>query len=264
MSPAEFLLSKSHSHTVTPIEPDLEVHWKQGSLKFTPFSVNQLVRKLVVVKDHNVTNKFKPKFEGPFVVESVNDNGLTYLIRRVGEYDCVPAHHTQLVKWKDPPDYLQNYAAECLHSLDGHEGESNIGNDKDSSVSGVSWLNLDSSSSNTNSDFSGFSDSDKSLDEPRDVSRERLAVPRSVERIRLPQDRSSLMQPIMPDEFNGDEALPSPVAASGQSCLTGVSRGLNNTGTCNENSALTLPRLDETWDWSSIQESVPSSTKSSR
>ena len=51
----------------------------------------------------------KEKFEGPYVVKKVWSNGLSYLSECVderGNVSEIRAHHNQLRKWREPPEYL--------------------------------------------------------------------------------------------------------------------------------------------------------------
>ena len=57
-------------------------------------------------------NKFRDKYEGPYVVKKACMNGLTYVLERVdenGKGNELRAHHNQLRKWREPPLYLKNH-----------------------------------------------------------------------------------------------------------------------------------------------------------
>lgn len=64
MSPSEYLLQKSHlneAHTFPQ-------YWSKGSTNFVPYTVGQKVAKKIIARGHYTSNKFKLKWEGPFMV----------------------------------------------------------------------------------------------------------------------------------------------------------------------------------------------------
>lgn len=167
MSPAEFLLTKSHTVIDAPIVPRAEFsYWKPGHSKFVPFSVGDLVRKKVVFQDRSVVNKFKPRFDGPYEVVTVNDNGVSYRIRRVSDGSELPAHHSQLIIWRRPPEYLNIDETVILsdHGVDDH-AFTDGGPECDESICSNSLFTSDNSVSSSvdslwsdscSSSFSGF------------------------------------------------------------------------------------------------------------
>jgi hypothetical protein len=109
MSPAEFLLTKPHSVLDSPIIVEEDLLWSEGHPKYEPFHLGQLVKKKRIVQDRSVANKFKPKYDGPFEVIKINDNKVTYKIRKIDNGQVILAHHSQLIRWNKAPPYLQGY-----------------------------------------------------------------------------------------------------------------------------------------------------------
>ena len=109
MSPAEYLLNQKHSvrDAVLVSEGDT-AFWRSGHPKFVSFAVGQHVLKKVPRHGHLASSKFMPRYEGPFEVLLVNDNGVTYELNNVETKTRIKAHHTQLIPWTAPPDYLRD------------------------------------------------------------------------------------------------------------------------------------------------------------
>ena len=106
ISPAEYLLSKQHwvPDCMLASEKDKK-HWKAGHPRFAPFVVGQTVMRKIPRMGHAAANKFMQRYEGPFTVIKVNDNGVTYEVQR--ENRVLKVHHTQLMGWTVPPPYLE-------------------------------------------------------------------------------------------------------------------------------------------------------------
>ena len=111
ISPAEYLLVKKHPvrDCIIVAEEDSE-RWKEGHPRFLPFAVGQTVMRKMPKRGHSTDNKFKPRYEGPYKVEKVNKNGLTYEIEKEGK--VIKVHHTQLMGWTVPPPYLEKWLIE--------------------------------------------------------------------------------------------------------------------------------------------------------
>ena len=108
MSPAEYLMSKTHTvRDVVLISEADTAFWRSGHPKFVSFASGQYVLRKVPRQGHVASLKFKPKYEGPFKVAVVNDNGVTYELENE-EGAVIKAHHTQLIPWTAPPDYLRD------------------------------------------------------------------------------------------------------------------------------------------------------------
>ena len=111
ISPAEYLLIKLHPvrDCIILSEEDSK-RWKERHPRFLPFAVGQTVTRKMPNSGHTTDNKFKPRYEGPYKVEKVNRNGLTYEIEKEGK--VIKVHHTQLMGWTVPPPYLEEWLIE--------------------------------------------------------------------------------------------------------------------------------------------------------
>ena len=154
MSPSEYLLSQSHPIISSPIlGEDCLVPWKASHLNYVPFSVGQLVKKKVVIQNRCVSSKFKPRYEGPFRVITVNKNKVTYVIQHVHDGHVVNAHHKQLAPWRVTPKYIldepestleqpstpvPDTASACITRSDSDTSSSYVGSDSDDSFEGFS------------------------------------------------------------------------------------------------------------------------------
>lgn len=130
MSPSSCLLSVAHQVPACPLVPArVRNLWQAGHPRFIPFAVGQMV----LYRNHqpgNLTiNKLRPRFDGPFAVERVNENGVTYTISRElgnGKIMCRRVHYRQLKVFHGPPDNLVNHPCfvEQEHSVRDVESES--------------------------------------------------------------------------------------------------------------------------------------------
>ena len=113
MSPSTCLLSRAYDINEGPLLPaDVREVWREGHPRFVPFEVGQKV----LYRKHRVGNltgnKLAPKFEGPFVVARVNENGVTYVIQRNcgrGRVAQKPVHYRQIKSYREPPGYLRDH-----------------------------------------------------------------------------------------------------------------------------------------------------------
>ncbi|KAF0290330.1 39S ribosomal protein L4, mitochondrial [Amphibalanus amphitrite] len=115
-SPAEFLLQRKHGGVSGPIvSSEIQNSWKPGHPEFTPFRVGELVKKEAHHPGNMLVNKFQRRYDGPFVVTRVNNNGVTYIVKSEdGQEKRV--HHSQLRPWKKPPAYLLR-SGRCMQDL---------------------------------------------------------------------------------------------------------------------------------------------------
>ena len=126
LSPSEYLINKKHAtrDAVLISETDAEF-WRRGHPKFIAFAEGQHVLRKVPRQGHSANAKFMPKYEGPFEVTRINKNGVTYELERVDTRECIKAHHTQLIPWTAPPDYLKDRLRqfECRDQVEGVASE---------------------------------------------------------------------------------------------------------------------------------------------
>lgn len=72
--------------------------------------MGQLVVKKVVRKGYNTTNKFLPRYSGPYKVVKVLAGGTAYKLKYLTDpYNPLIAHHTQLKRWGKVPQYLEEH-----------------------------------------------------------------------------------------------------------------------------------------------------------
>jgi hypothetical protein len=82
-----------------------------GHPKFRSFSIGEQVVKIIPLLGHLTSNKIKPRFSGPYTVDVVHANGVTYELSKPQQESqlVIRAHHSQLKGWIVPPDYLANH-----------------------------------------------------------------------------------------------------------------------------------------------------------
>jgi hypothetical protein len=74
-----------------------------------PFQVGQLVLKKINFTGRQNSDKLRARFDGPFKVERVNENGVTYIITSVSTSERLRVHHSQIKLFREPPKYLKLY-----------------------------------------------------------------------------------------------------------------------------------------------------------
>ena len=110
MSPSECILRREHCLTIDPLlDKTTRSLWKDGHPCFASFSVGDLVLRKNQFQGNLTTNKFKPRFGGPYRVERVQNNGVSYVLSVEGQDQVIRAHHTQLKRFIVPPQYLRNH-----------------------------------------------------------------------------------------------------------------------------------------------------------
>ena len=108
MSPSKLLLSRAHGAPAKPIvSADTQELWREGHPNFEPFEVGKRVWLKVKTPGDLVTNKFMPRYKGPYMVTRVRSNGVTYEVA-AADGRVMKAHHSQLKKYIECPDYINN------------------------------------------------------------------------------------------------------------------------------------------------------------
>ncbi|KAF0304057.1 hypothetical protein FJT64_024045 [Amphibalanus amphitrite] len=98
-----------------PGHSEIQNSWKPGHPEFAPFRVGELVKKEAHHPGNMLVNKVQRRYDGPFVVTRVNNNGVTYIVKSEdGQEKRV--HHSQLRPWKKPPAYLLR-SGRCMQDL---------------------------------------------------------------------------------------------------------------------------------------------------
>ena len=166
-SPAECLLRQAHQvNSNSLLANPTKATWKAGHPNFRPFRVGDFVARKLPIQGHGTLNKFLPRFEGPFVVRLVRDNGVTYEISRDEHTDgngSLGVHHTQLKLWHFPPKHIVQSPgfAELYQQSPLVPGTRNAGliidSDKDEDAIGFPLLTVPNDSDDSYaSGFSGF------------------------------------------------------------------------------------------------------------
>lgn len=108
VSPVDYLLSKRHECVDVPLVSEGQTAcWKLGYPNFLPYELHQQVVQKIPTRGHSVVAaKFDPKYDRPYRVIKVNENGLTYLLRSIMSEAEVRAHHRQPIPWYEPPKYI--------------------------------------------------------------------------------------------------------------------------------------------------------------
>ena len=104
MSPSDCLLAKAYDLNVPFIgDEDLVVNWREGHPNFCPFKCGQKVLKRVIKIGNKLQYKLGQKFEGPFTINKVDSNKLTYELVKTseGEINIVKAHYKQLRPFRE-------------------------------------------------------------------------------------------------------------------------------------------------------------------
>ena len=109
-SPSEYLLSRVHAVRPTPVVSREERNkWKEGNPSFGTFRIGQHVLKKTVLVGNETSNKFKQRFQGPYVVIKVNQNGVTYQVKDSTTAAIFRAHHGQLKSYVEVPRYIKRH-----------------------------------------------------------------------------------------------------------------------------------------------------------
>lgn len=104
-SPSLFLLNNRHDiKNKMIVSTDEKLRWREGHRNFVSFRIGSKVLKKRVLKGRLNVNKLEDKYDGPFTVEKVNENKVTYLLTMNGKK--IRAHHKQMKLWHEAPSYL--------------------------------------------------------------------------------------------------------------------------------------------------------------
>ena len=110
MTPSQCIMTRSYSRANSPwMSAHASEEWKAGHPRFSPFKVGQRVLRKVQQLGHLTRNKLVDKYEGPYDIRTVHDNGVSYEIQQE-EGPFIKAHHTQLKPFVAPPEYLKAVA----------------------------------------------------------------------------------------------------------------------------------------------------------
>ena len=127
MSPSDLLFSQSfESRRSLPISTSATKTWKAGHPKFSPFLIDQKVLIKVNRYGNLLTNKLKPRYEGPYKITKVQSNKLTYELEAIHKPDVrkKKAHYLQLRPFYEVPSYLEQLQAHQERFYASDEGTS--------------------------------------------------------------------------------------------------------------------------------------------
>lgn len=103
----QYILQKQHSPYSGLTWKTDDLYWQPGHSHYEPYKVHQQVGLKIHLPGDLVTNKFRPRYHGPYEVIQVNENMVTYVVKSI-EGKQYKVHHRQLRKWLLPPLYLEN------------------------------------------------------------------------------------------------------------------------------------------------------------
>lgn len=110
-TPSEIIITKTHEYQNNmQLHPSTLNNWRDGHPNFASFKLGQKVIKKIVTTDKSVVMKFKPKYEGPFLVRKVHNNGLSYEICEENDQEKLyKAHHRHLRSYRELPHSVRRY-----------------------------------------------------------------------------------------------------------------------------------------------------------
>jgi hypothetical protein len=111
-SPSDYIFESSHrSDGDIIVSQAARKDWRKGHLSFGSFKPDDVVLRRTVRKGNETSNKFVERFEGPYSVRQVHENGLTYKLISDRTGLEVRAHHTQLRAYHLPLKYIADHPA---------------------------------------------------------------------------------------------------------------------------------------------------------
>ena len=109
-SPSRMILRESHKcERNVPLNSDVVKTWKAGNPKFSPFQLEQKVLRKIHRTGNLVSDKLRPRYDGPYKVLKKQSNQVTKKIQKINEPDSkvVNAHYQQLRLFYETPSYLR-------------------------------------------------------------------------------------------------------------------------------------------------------------
>ena len=95
----------------------------KGHPQYSSFKTGQSVLRRIFRKERQNIDKFKHKYSGPYVVERVNENNVSYLLKDPEDGQTFKAHHIHLKPWRNPPKYILNHLSHFPINREKLEGE---------------------------------------------------------------------------------------------------------------------------------------------
>ena len=107
LSPAKYIMTYEHPQKDLPLlSAEKRLLWEEGHPQFTSFKVGQSVLKKIYRPGRLNIHKLMDKYEGPYVVVSVHENKVTYILQHPDSKAIVKVHHSQLKPWHNPPKFI--------------------------------------------------------------------------------------------------------------------------------------------------------------
>jgi hypothetical protein len=243
MSPAEYLLSKPHkSKPFSGVPKEIHESWRTGHPRFVPFKIDDLVVRRVPMKGNLNSNKFSPKFDGPYKIVVVAQNRVTFKIQLLSDHTkTLNAHYEQLRPWINVPNYILShpyYAVLC------QEGEMRFEAELDDAVSLRSQSGSVRESSNLCEYYNNFHFSDTDADSGDSGSEYSEAGVRGVRGGGDWSDLGELFPSILYPKYDTPDVSVPKISET----VLGSSRRNTLPSGC------VLTALDETWNMSSIDD----------
>lgn len=103
MYPSQFLLTRVYrARDQAVVSYEDRKFWRSGRLKFVPIFSRAAVAKTGRAARQNCRKMFSKRYQGPLGVDTVNANGVTYVLRSDTEH-LIREHQSQLIPWVGPP-----------------------------------------------------------------------------------------------------------------------------------------------------------------
>lgn len=96
LTPCEYILKRAHTLTLGLPLPEVEECWTPGHRNFQAYALDQQVGLKLQLPGDLTTNKFKPRYCGPYTITTVNDNQVTYVVKSNKTGRQYRVHHRQL------------------------------------------------------------------------------------------------------------------------------------------------------------------------
>ena len=121
MSPSQFLLENAHRPDAEiPVGKDVIDYWREGHPNFKPFKIKQkVIREIPRVGDRAIY-KLLPKYDGPYTVQKVHSNGLSYdIVKEDDEQErIIKSHHTKLRAFNELPYEIGRFIPEVENHME--------------------------------------------------------------------------------------------------------------------------------------------------
>ena len=123
LSPSRYIMTREHHQTDRPIiSAEQRKVWDEGHPQYSSYKPGQSVLWRNYFKGRQNVNKFKHKYSGPYTIEEVHGNKVTYIIKDPDNGRLAKAHHSQLKPWRNPPKYIIDHLCRFPINMEKLEG----------------------------------------------------------------------------------------------------------------------------------------------